>query len=55
MHLGTRLGTLTRALLAGGLLLLVTLVTYLPALDGQFIWDDDGHVTAPALRSPTGL
>ncbi len=55
MRLGTSLSPLTRALLAGGLLLLVTLVTYLPALDGQFIWDDDGHVTAPALRSPIGL
>jgi hypothetical protein len=52
MHLGTSLGTLTRALLAGGLLLLVT---YLPALGGTFIWDDDAHVTAPALRSLTGL
>ena len=55
MHLGTSLGTRTRALIAGGFLLLVTLVTYLPAIDGTFIWDDDGHVTAPELRSPTGL
>jgi tetratricopeptide (TPR) repeat protein len=55
MPLGPSLGTRTRARLAGGLLLLVTLVTYLPALDGQFLWDDDFHVTAPALRSLTGL
>lgn len=39
----------------GGLFLLVTLATYLPALDGEFIWDDDAHVTAPALRALDGL
>src|SRR4030095_3439344 len=55
MLLGTKLGTLTRALIVAGLLLLMTLITYLPALDGQFIWDDEAHVTAPALRSLTGL
>jgi protein O-mannosyl-transferase len=55
MLLGTSLGTLARALIAGGLLFLVTLVTYLPALDGQFIWDDDAHVTTPSLRSLTGF
>jgi hypothetical protein len=44
-----------RALIAGGLLLLVTLVAYFPALDGNFLWDDEAHVTAPALRSLTGL
>jgi tetratricopeptide (TPR) repeat protein len=49
------MGTLTRTLITSGLLLLVTLVTYFPALDGKFIWDDDAHVTAPSLRSLTGL
>ncbi|HEV2055363.1 MAG TPA: hypothetical protein VGV06_09340 [Methylomirabilota bacterium] len=52
MHLGTSLVPLTRALIAGGLLLLVT---YLPALDGKFIWDDDAHVTTLSLRSLTGF
>src|SRR5574342_538509 len=55
MSLGTRLGPRTRAWLAGGGLLLVTVVTYFPALDGGFLWDDDAHVTGPALRSLTGL
>jgi protein O-mannosyl-transferase len=55
MNLRTSLGTFTRAPIAGGLLLLVTLVAYLPALDGKFIWDDDGHVTTHSLRSLTGL
>ena len=55
MHLGTSLGPRPRGLLAGGLLLLVTVVTYVPALHGAFLWDDDAHVTAPALRSGTGL
>jgi tetratricopeptide (TPR) repeat protein len=38
-----------------GLLLLVALVTYGPALQGDFLWDDAGHVTAPTLRSFDGL
>jgi protein O-mannosyl-transferase len=32
-----------------------TLVAYLPALRGGFLWDDDGHVTKPALRAVRGL
>src|SRR5574342_383581 len=55
MPLGIRLGPRARAWLAGGGLLLVTVVTYFPALDGGFLWDDDAHVTGPALRSLTGL
>ncbi len=54
MLLRTRLAR-TRALSVSGLLLLVTLVTYLPALDGKFISDDDAQVTAPSLRSLTAL
>ena len=30
-------------------------VAYAPALRAGFIWDDDAHVTAPALRSLHGL
>ncbi len=32
-----------------------TLLAYLPALRAGFIWDDQAHVTAPALRSLAGL
>ena len=33
----------------------VTLIAYLPALNGKLIWDDDAHVTKPALQSLEGL
>ena len=33
----------------------VTLLAYLPAWHGGFLWDDDAHVTKPALRSLHGL
>jgi protein O-mannosyl-transferase len=36
-------------------LLLATLVIYLPALEGGFLWDDNAHVTKPELQSPGGL
>jgi tetratricopeptide (TPR) repeat protein len=32
-----------------------TLVAYLPALRGSPLWDDDGHLTKPALQSLHGL
>src|SRR5206468_1807493 len=32
-----------------------TLLAYLPAVRGGFIWDDDAHVTRPDLRSLHGL
>ena len=41
-------------LLVAGLLA-VTLVAYGPALRGEFLWDDDAHVTRPELRSWQGL
>lgn len=31
------------------------IVAYWPALQGGLLWDDDGHVTAPVLRSWAGL
>eukprot|EP01031_Cornospumella_fuschlensis_P001302 gene1302-1624_t len=37
------------------LLLGATLAAYFPALRGEFLWDDAGHVTAAALRSWAGL
>lgn len=41
---------------AGGLLLLtLTLLAYSPALRGELLWDDDGHLTRPELRDVSGL
>jgi tetratricopeptide (TPR) repeat protein len=40
---------------AMALLVIATFVVYLPAAGGGFIWDDDGHVTKPELRSLHGL
>ncbi len=37
------------------LVMVVTLAAYVPALTGDFRWDDAGHVTNPALQSWTGL
>ena len=36
-------------------LLALTLAVYWPALLGDFVWDDDAHVTKTALRSLAGL
>jgi protein O-mannosyl-transferase len=36
-------------------LLAATVIAYLPAIDGKLIWDDDAHVTRPALQSLDGL
>lgn len=33
----------------------VLLVVYFPSLRGGFVWDDERHVTEPALRSLSGL
>ena len=38
-----------------GLFLLAALAAYAPALRGEFLWDDLGHVTHPALQSWSGL
>lgn len=35
--------------------LLATLAAYFPALTGDFLWDDPGHVTNPALQAWSGL
>lgn len=38
------------------LIILLTVVAYLPALRGEFVWDDDDYVTLnPTLRSSGGL
>ena len=44
-----------RRITASALLVLVTFVAYLPAMRGDFIWDDDAHVTRRQLRSLHGL
>jgi protein O-mannosyl-transferase len=45
-----------RAIAPGLALVLLVIVAYLPALHGQFIWDDDFHVVKSApLRSLGGL
>ncbi|HKQ49415.1 MAG TPA: tetratricopeptide repeat protein [Phycisphaerae bacterium] len=40
---------------AAGLIVAATVVAYLPAMRGGFLWDDDAHVTKPELRSAQGL
>jgi|ERR1700730_18884593 hypothetical protein len=37
------------------LLVILTMVAYLPAWNGTPIWDDDAHLTKPELRSLEGL
>jgi hypothetical protein len=37
------------------LIFLCTLATYAPALNGGPLWDDDTHLTRPAMRSIHGL
>ncbi len=40
----------------GGLLLLVTFVAYIPAINGGFVWDDDAYITEnQTLRTFEGL
>ena len=36
-------------------LLAVTVLAYLPAVTGGLLWDDDAHITRPALQSWSGL
>jgi tetratricopeptide (TPR) repeat protein len=36
-------------------LIAVTILAYLPAITGGMLWDDDAHITKPALQSLHGL
>lgn len=36
-------------------LVAVTVLVYLPAVTGGLLWDDDAHITRPALQSLNGL
>ena len=44
-----------RAGLIAALALIALGIAYAPALAAGFVWDDDAHLTAPALRSTAGL
>jgi tetratricopeptide (TPR) repeat protein len=55
LEAATPSGPRSRQVAALGLIAVVTVVAYLPALQGQFIWDDNAHVTRPELRSLEGL
>lgn len=44
-----------RELWLGFALLVATFLAYLPAIPGEFIWNDADYVTAPSLRSAHGL
>jgi protein O-mannosyl-transferase len=46
---------LKRDLLLSFLLFVVVFATYYPSWNGTQIWDDDAHITKPALRSMDGL
>jgi hypothetical protein len=48
-------GLWRRDWLLGLLLVIVTLLVYLPVWNGSPIWDDDAHLTKPELRSLEGL
>src|ERR1700726_2786921 len=37
------------------LIVCMTLLAYMPALNGRLLWDDDAHVTKPELQSLHGL
>jgi tetratricopeptide (TPR) repeat protein len=56
---GARPGLLRRAAASDGLFAIViaaaVLLTYLPVLSAGFVWDDNGHVTRPELRTIHGL
>jgi protein O-mannosyl-transferase len=45
----------TREAAALTLILLITLLAYLPALKGEPLWDDDANMTSSELQSPSGL
>ena len=49
------LASLFRATAPTALIFCATVLTYLPAVRGGFLWDDDAHVTKADLRSPHGL
>jgi tetratricopeptide (TPR) repeat protein len=47
--------TILRIIVPGALIFCVTLLAYLPAVRGGFLWDDNAHVTRAELQSVDGL
>src|SRR4051812_30590227 len=45
----------SRDILALALILALTIVAYLPAINGGRLWDDEAHITRPAIQSLSGL
>jgi protein O-mannosyl-transferase len=48
-------GSRLRAAWAGVVIVCAVFLAHFPALRGGFVWDDERHVTQPALRSVDGL
>ncbi len=44
-----------RELAVLALILLTTVLVYLPSVNGRFLWDDDANVTSPDLQPTAGL
>lgn len=51
----TRGGQTWRDTAAFAVILSLTFIAYLPALNGTLLWDDEAHITAPELQSLHGL
>jgi Flp pilus assembly protein TadD len=52
---GTRKDALHRNILGWVGIVLAALIVYWPALHGTVLWDDNAHITSPALQSLDGL
>lgn len=51
-----QLSTSTHAIIGASAIFTLTVLVYMPALDAEFIWDDDNYVTANmTLRTSAGL
>jgi tetratricopeptide (TPR) repeat protein len=49
-------GTKKKLFLWSGVIILVTMLSYIPAMRGGYIWDDDSYITEnTTLRTPDGL
>jgi len=49
-------GTKKKLFLWSGVIILVTMLSYIPAMRGGYIWDDDSYITEnPTLRTADGL
>lgn len=48
-------GNVLRDIATGAAIFLSALLAYWPALRGGMVWDDDAHITSPALQSLHGL